>query len=139
MDDSRQAPLRFGLRSIFVLIAVVALLLTAFRLWPVDGVIVGLDAYTVFADGYSNSGWKSIRLGASRRDVYTRLGLPAHVISFADERTVEEWSDGVVVPGRYRRRALGFKDDKVVFIKAEIGDTRSLTMNAKYPARAVFE
>jgi hypothetical protein len=112
--------------------------LTAYRLWPADGVIAATQL-TVFANGYSNFGWKSIRPGASRREVYARLGPPIHVIDFADGRTLEEWSKGISVPGRYRRRAMGFKGDKVVFMKAEIADSRRLVMNVRHPSSAVFE
>ena len=123
-----------------MLTAVVAAALTAYRRWPIDGVAgVGAREMTIYADGYSDTGWRSIRLGAKRRDVYTQLGPPASVMHIAGGRTLEEWTHAFRSPGRYRRRALGFQGDTVVFKKAEITRPRPL-LNIVYPAgNPIFE
>jgi hypothetical protein len=139
LDDCQSLP-RFRLRSIFVLTAVVAAGLTAYRFWPIDGFSVGTRARTIFADGYSDAGWRAVGLGTTRRDVYARLGQPKVVTHFADSRTLEEWTvtGGIRPPGIYRRRALGFKGDAVVFKKAGIARQRP-SLNVVYPASRPFE
>jgi hypothetical protein len=120
--------------------ALVAVALTAYRLWPIDG-IAGISAreLTIYADGYSDAGWRSVGLGAKRRNVYAQLGPPASVVHIAGGHTLEEWTQAVMSPGRYRRRALGFHGDTVVFKKAEIARPRP-RFNIVYPAgNPIFE
>jgi hypothetical protein len=113
--------------------AVVVVALTAYRLWPIDGIPSVSGAHTVFAKGYSDAGWKSVRLGATRSEAYARLGTPTSIMQIEGDRTVEEWSMGVMSPSQYRRRALGFEGGIVVFKKAEVTRTRP-GLNIVYPA-----
>jgi hypothetical protein len=115
------------------------LVLTAFRSWPIDG-LAGIRAreFTIYAEGYSDDDWRTIGLGAKRRDVYARLGQPKFVERIAGGRRLEEWSMSGVTPGQYRRRALGFQGDTVVLKKSEITGQRPI-FNIVYPASTPFE
>ena len=139
--DPRQSLPRFRLRSIFVLTAIVALALTAYRSWPIDGLAgIRVRERTIYAEGYSDDDWRAIGLGAKRRDVYARLGQPTFVMHIAGGRTLEEWSiaGGISPPGLHRRRALGFQGDAVVFKKSEIARQCPM-LNVVYPASTPFE
>jgi hypothetical protein len=134
----RQSLPRFRLTSIFLLTVVVALALTAYRLWPIDGIGTGRRPYTFFSKGYSDAGWKAIGIGAKRSEVYDRLGPPTYVVHIAGGRTLEEWSEAIMRPSHYRRRALGFRGDTVVFKNDGITRTRP-RLNIVYPASTPFE
>lgn len=139
MSTHRQSTLRFRLRSIFALTAIMALVLTAYTLWPIDGSSAVTGPYTVFADGYSDAGWRAVGIGGKRLDVYARLGLPINVARFTGGYSLEEWSCSVISPGQYRRRAIGFKGDTVVFKKAEVTRQRPFINLVSAPRNPVFE
>ena len=112
--------MRFRLRSLFLFTAVVALLVClAFPLRPIDGFIGSLfllfEDGTVWADGYSDAGFKAVRVGMSRSEVYKLLGKP--ITSYDDRgRRCEYWSAGQTIYSSYRQREVVFKGDTVVRI-----------------------
>lgn len=132
---------RFRLRTLFIVAAIAAVVLaagrSAYRNWPIDGFDSRKD-FTIFSPGYSDEGWRALELGTSRREVYLQLGPPLHVDYYADGRTLEEWSTEVISPGSFRRRAIGFKSNAVVFKKD--GFSGALKhLNLIRPASAPFE
>jgi hypothetical protein len=107
---------RFRLRSLFVLIAILALLLTAYRWRPIDGVIdFGNSGHTVWAEGYSDTGFRAVRLGMKRDQVYALIGQPFEH-SWIDPRghTVEQWTAPGDDANTFRRRDVIFSGDTVV-------------------------
>jgi hypothetical protein len=138
----RDMPIRFGLKTVFVTTTLVALGLAAYSLRPIDG-FGAVDDFTYYAPGYSNSAWREICIGAKRQNVYARLGLPQCVIDRGGGDILEEWSSTFMHNTRYRRRALGFKGDTVVFKKNEITTVRAhfrMYLNTATPPGApIFE
>jgi hypothetical protein len=107
---------RFRLRSLFILIAILALLLTAYRWWPIDGVIdFGNSDHTVWAAGYSDAGFRAVRVGMKRDQVYSLLGRPFEH-SWVNPRghTVEQWTAPSDSSSVFRRRDVIFSGDTVI-------------------------
>ena len=123
--------MRFRLRSLFWITTVVALALVIYRAWSMDGVIgtlLGLSLEiaraddTVWATGYSGEGFRAIRKGMSRNDVYRRLGPPLDLSRYpssgiqspsAAGETVECWT-ATEHNSSYWVREIVFKGDTVV-------------------------
>jgi outer membrane protein assembly factor BamE (lipoprotein component of BamABCDE complex) len=119
MPDYRISPksVRFSLRTMFLLMTVAAVLLTAYLYadswWPLDGLMLPNDRGTTYwANGYSDNGWRTVRVGMKRREVYDLLGPPLYVSSVTSDG--ESWTrssfDGVT----YQRRTIVFQGDTVV-------------------------
>jgi hypothetical protein len=119
--------LRFRVRDAFLATAIVGLALLAYRSWPMDGIlgiVLATADDTVWADGYSESRWRDVKVGMKRDEVYALLGLPLEVrtkCSAFDFDTlrqlpgeaVECWSR-TPQNSNYHVRQIIFKGDVVV-------------------------
>ena len=110
--------MRFRINSVLLFIAVVAMGLCAYRLWPIDGLIGNLfaifnDEDTVWADGYTNEGWRSVAVGMKRDEVYALLGPPLDTQPTGVAGTLECWTRSPADTD-YRRRDLEFSGDRIV-------------------------
>ena len=123
----RSRMVRFSLRKLFLWMAVVALVLTAYRSWPLDGAVNVLlyqfvdEDDTVFADGYTDEAFRTVRATMKREEVYALLGPPINQRQHPDEfksrpapgETVECWTR-TPNDGDYKVREIVFKGDIVV-------------------------
>ena len=105
------------LRRIAIVLAVLAAFLTGLHIWLIDGIgglIWGLffREDTVFAAGYTDSGWRSVRVGMTEDDVTGRIGEPLQVWTNQDASVGMRWSKS---PGdtHYRCRFLQFNNGRV--------------------------
>lgn len=115
--------MRFRIRSLFLFRGLIALLLgIAFPLRPTDGYIGSLillfeDDGTVWADGYSESGFKSVRIGMARSEVYKLLGPPLTGNNYFDGTVGHCWTMSQL-DSTYRQREVIFADDRVIEVIA---------------------
>lgn len=109
--------MRFGLRRIFLWMALAAMLLTVYRRWPIDGVesnLLSLICYedTVWAQSYSEEAFRAARIGMSREEIHHLLGPPIKTQSTSGEvRDSWTWSPD---DGHYWRREVVFRGDIAV-------------------------
>lgn len=109
--------MRFSLRQLLLFVAALSLVLTAYRWWPVDGIIGNLFAYgghdTVWATGFSDHGWRAIRVGMRREEVYALVGPPIENATMPGGQGTEYWTRS---PGdtNYFQRSIEFNRDRVV-------------------------
>jgi hypothetical protein len=80
----KESKLQFRLRGLLLFVAGIAILLTAYRWWPLDGwigIVFGSGSHhdTVWAEEYSDDGWSAVRVGMKRNDVYAILGRPLEI------------------------------------------------------------
>jgi hypothetical protein len=113
--------MRFRFTSLFLIAVILCLLLcTAFMLRPIDGFfgaafLLFFDDATVWADAYSDNGFRAVRVGMSRSEVINLLGTPLVTASYPDGRVGERWTKGRSNLS-YRRREVIFKENKAVEI-----------------------
>jgi hypothetical protein len=77
--------------------AVVAAGLTLYRWWPLDGVagILGPLLFgddTVWATGYTDAGFRAVRVGMSRTEIYAILGPPFYATPNGTGQVAEDWT-----------------------------------------------
>ncbi len=114
--------MRFRLRGLFLFTGAIALAPVAYRWWPIDGVVGNLlslicEEDTVWTGGYSNDAFRAIRVGMSRREVYSLLGPPINSLDNGGG-VIECWTHSPD-DGHYRRRELTFQSDQVIKKVAE--------------------
>ena len=110
--------MRFRLPALFLMTAVFAIAFTAYRNWPIDGVggrmlsiVIGED--TVWANGYTDDGWRTVHTGMSVAEVHALLGPPLYVWNNDGTETVHWWTRSPS-DSDYRQRAVIFRGDKAV-------------------------
>lgn len=111
---------RFRLRTLLLSVTVLAIALTAYRHWPLHGPLdyvlsLGLAEDTVYADGYSDSRFKSVRYGMTRGEVHRRLCPPLGRNVFREEGRdiIREWWSYSPGDTHHRARYIWYRDDKV--------------------------
>ena len=109
--------MRFKLKSLLLFVAAVSIALTAYRWWPIDGVISNLLAIrseedTVWADGYTDEAWRSVRIDMKRDEVYALLGLP--LVKDIDGGNAHECWTRSPADTDFFQRSLQFKGDTVI-------------------------
>jgi len=110
--------IRFPLRILFVYTAIGALVAGAmFRWWPIDGIggivwRVLLEEDTVWASGYSEDGFRGVRIGMKRSEVHKLLGPPIKSGQW-DGQLWEHWTYSPA-DTHYQIRDVVFEDDVVV-------------------------
>jgi outer membrane protein assembly factor BamE (lipoprotein component of BamABCDE complex) len=110
--------IRFPLRTVFVYTAIGALVAGAtFLWWPLDGIggivcRILMEEDTVWASGYSDEGFRSVRLGMTRSEVHNLLGPPIESTPWEGQ----SWENWTYSPAdtNYQVRDVVFKDDVVV-------------------------
>jgi hypothetical protein len=111
--------IRFRLGALFLLTVLGALALSAYRYWPVEGifgyglsVVFGED--TEWAGGYTDEGWRVVRIGMNEADVHSLLGPPLYVVWDRGGTVTTHWWTRSPSNGDYRERAVVFFGDKSV-------------------------
>jgi hypothetical protein len=107
--------------------AVVATGLMLYRWWPVDGVagILGPLVFgddTVWATGYTDAGFRAVRIGMSRTEIYALLGPPLHVMPTKTGQVAEGWTTLDSSPNAQCNlfvRQIWFQGDTATSIVAE--------------------
>ena len=78
--------------------ALVAVGLTIYRWWPAEGIggrfmaVVWTDN-TVWAPGYTNAGFRAVKIGMKRSEVYALLGQPLETNPRPGGGVIETWTD----------------------------------------------
>jgi outer membrane protein assembly factor BamE (lipoprotein component of BamABCDE complex) len=128
--------MRFRLRSLFVLTAFVAVAAYAFSSWcrSIDGpsgvfFTIGFGDATVWAKGYSDDAFRSIKIGMTRGEVHALLGPPLEIrqsYNQFDFDTIRQQPGEIVEcwtttpnDSSYRIRQVVFLGDRVVDKQAE--------------------
>lgn len=88
--------MQFRLRRLFLFTSVVAVGLMIYRWWPMDG-LWGVIApvwgdSTVWAQGYTDAGFRAVQTGMKRSEVYALLGQPLSTYSDPSGEVTEEWT-----------------------------------------------
>ncbi|MFO0598504.1 MAG: hypothetical protein U0228_24575 [Myxococcaceae bacterium] len=104
-----------------VLAALVLTVPIAWGLWSLDGPlgVLCLTSRTVYAPGYRDALFRSIRLGMTEAEVRQVLGTPHHTLGgmTADDPTFGySWREGD--DGCYRQRSIGFERGAVTSVLA---------------------
>ena len=110
------------IRGTVLMVALCASLLASVHLWTLDGIeglVFGavLEEDTVYAPGYSDSGFRHVALGMSREQVQSLVGTPEKEWPIEQKGAGPDfgarWSYS---PGdtHFRRRVLLFRDGAVV-------------------------
>jgi hypothetical protein len=88
--------MRFRLRSLFLITALVAVGLMLHRWWPVDGfggiIAVVWGDNTVWAPGYTDAGFREVRIGMKRSEVHALLGEPLESHPQTGGEVIESWT-----------------------------------------------
>jgi hypothetical protein len=112
--------MRFRVRGLFLFSILVALLLCiGFAVRPIDGFVgnvrlLFVEDTTNWADAYTDSGFRAVRVGMSRSEVYKLLGIPFSARLYPDGTIGESWAM-IRHASSYRQREVIFdKDYRVV-------------------------
>ena len=116
--------MRFRLGSLFLITAVVSAGLMLYRWWPVDGlwgvVAVVWGDNTVWAPGYTDAGFRAVKIGMKRSEVYALLGRPLASESEPTGEGVDSWTEmGADTDCSVHIRRVLFRGDLVVSKFAE--------------------
>jgi hypothetical protein len=121
--------MRFRLRSLFLVTALVAVGLTAgvalYRWQPLDGYGGTVMAAvwgnnTVWAPGYTDAGFRAVRIGMKRSEVYALLGKPLGTYPTSGGGVTEYWTQmGPDTDCSVYHRHVTFQGDVVVTKLAE--------------------
>ncbi len=112
--------MRFRIRSLSVFVVLIAMIVGLYHaLGPTDGIIGEVralveDDETVWpVSGYSHNGFRAVRTGMSRNEVYRLIGPPISAKHDYGDNVFECWT-WAQYNGSYRRREIIFRGDKVV-------------------------
>jgi hypothetical protein len=91
--------------------------------WPIEGLVdtvlsLAVDEDTQWAPKYSDSAFRTVRLGMKRAEVHSLLGPPLLTWSH-DGKRIEEWTRSPS-DAHYRRRYIVFESDAAVEINATV-------------------
>lgn len=111
------------LKWMCAVLGLVAITLLSLHIWLIDG-LDGLiwgslfQEDTAYATGYSDSAWRSVRIGMAQADVHAAIGEPLQIWTNEDASVGMSWSSS---PGdtHYRCRVLQFRDGHVLEKHAE--------------------
>lgn len=92
--------MRFRLRTLLLITALVAVVLLLgvklYRWQPLDGYTGSLWAAlgdnTVWAPGYTDAGFRNVKIGMKRSEVYALLGQPLGTYSDPGGKVIESWA-----------------------------------------------
>src|SRR5262245_47373426 len=90
--------MRFRLRNLFLIMALAAVVLTVYARRPLDGYggslwATALGDNTVWAPGYTDGGFRAIKSGMKRSEVYALIGQPLGSYSEPTGEVVESWTE----------------------------------------------
>lgn len=110
---SAEPTLRFGLRSLFALTTVLAILIVAIPIyWRSAGIVGWMFEDTVWAPGYSEQAFDAIKVGMTTQQVRKLMGPPIETGPWNGNRRYEGWTRSPS-DSDYRMRGVAYEGNVV--------------------------